>query len=468
MSDLAELSATELVSLFRAGAATPVEAVSACLERSSADAATTNAVITSCYEPALDAAEVATRRYRDGSAGPLEGVPFGVKDTIATKGVRTTGGSSIYGDWIPHDDAALIERIQHAGGIVVAKHSAFSFALGDESRGDFGATRNPWDLDRTPGGSSSGSGAAVAARQVPVSIGSDTGGSIRLPATWCGVSGIKPTYGRVPVHGVMPLAWSLDTAGPLARTVEDLASFLQVMAGHDDRDSTSSRRPVGDYTGALRQGVAGLKIGVPQNWFLEICDPHIASAVERAAEIFAAEGAHIVPITLPNAHLTQAIGWFIILAELGSLHEGNLERLDEYDPGFSGHLVNSQFVTAQDYMRCLRLRSVIQADYETAFSEVDAILVPGNPSYAPKLDNMMCQVGDREYFWLEIAARTTFSANITGIPALSVPAGLGWNDLPLGIGILARPFDEETCFRVGHTYQQLTDHHRLAPPLAVA
>ena len=465
MTTLTELTGTELIERFRSGEVSPTDAVRAAIQQADRTEPAINAVITRTDELALAAAAESDRRYRDGTARPLEGVPIGIKDIIATAGVRTTAGSAIYRDWVPDYDATVTQRLRDAGAVIVAKHAPFPFALGSENNPHYGPTLNPWDTERTPGGSSSGSGASVAARQVPISIGTDTGGSIRLPATWCGVSGLKPTWGRVPNRGVMPLAWSMDTVGPLARSVADLALVLDVIAGHDPADASSSRHAKPDFRAELDKGVAGLRIGLPENWFLEKCDPQIVAAVEDAAERFTEAGATIVPVRFPHAELTQAIGWFTILGELASLHQITVDRLDEYDSGFAGHIVNGLFVSATDYLRCQRLRSLIQADYELAFRECDAILVPGNSSYAPKLADMMCQVGDTEYFWYEVAARCTFSFNITGLPTVAVPAGLGFKGLPLGIQIAAPPFREDLALRITHAYQQMTDHHRLAPPL---
>src|SRR5690606_23443213 len=223
--------------------------VRAAIEQTERTEPAINAVITRMNDLALAAAAESDRRYRDGTARPLEGVPVGIKDILATAGVRTTAGSAIYRDWVPDYDATVVKRLRDAGAVVVAKHAPFPFALGHENNPHYGPTLNPWDTERTPGGSSSGSGASVAARQVPISIGTDTGGSIRLPATWCGVAGLKPTWGRVPNKGVMPLAWSMDTIGPLARSVADLALVLDVIAGHEPADASSSRQPKQDYLG---------------------------------------------------------------------------------------------------------------------------------------------------------------------------------------------------------------------------
>lgn len=466
MNPLIALDAGGLLDRFRSGELDPVDAVAASIAQMDRTEPMINAVLARRDEEALADADRSAERYRTGTARPLEGLPIGVKDIIDVAGMPTTGGSKIYRDRIPDRDATVVARLRAAGAVVVAKHAAFSFALGHERDGDFGATLNPWDLARTPGGSSSGSGAAVAARQVPVSIGSDTGGSIRVPAAWCGISGLKPTFGRVPTRGVIPLAWSMDTVGPLARSVGDLALVLDTIA--DDRTAAGAqpREGRGPHAAVLERGVDGLRIGVPTSWFMERCDPDIVAAVDDAARRFAAAGASIVEVEVPHADLSQPVGWFTMLAELASLHEINLDRIDDYDAGFRGHIANGAFVAASDYARCLRLRSLIQSDYEIAFATCDALLVPGNASYAPRLDDMLCQVGDEHVFWYEVAARCTFSFNITGMPAVAVPAGLGSNGLPLGIQIAGPPFAEATILRVAAAFEQQTAHRHLAPAMA--
>jgi aspartyl-tRNA(Asn)/glutamyl-tRNA(Gln) amidotransferase subunit A len=418
-----------------------------------------------CAERALASAAAAERRWAAGGdpTRPLDGIPYALKDIIATAGVRTTGGSSIYGDWIPSESAALHERLEAAGGVLVAKLQTFAFAFGHEINTAFGEMRNPWDLARTAGGSSSGSGAALAAREVPLAVGTDTGGSIRIPAAFCGVTGLKPTFGRVPRHGVMPLAWTLDHAGPMARSVEDTARMLNVMAGKDQRDPTSAPAPVDDYLAALGGGVDGLRIGRPVDWFFDVVDPDVAAATDAAFTALASAGAKIVDVRLPQTHLAEAIGWIILFAEMASLHGVTFPRLDEYDLGFAERLVNAQFVSASDYLRCLRLRPLVQADYEAALDQVDALLMPAAPSSAPAFDGMMCRVGDEERSWLEICARNTFPFNVTGMPALVLPAGLDRFGLPVAIQVAARPYDESTCLRIGHVFQQLTDHHLAVP-----
>ncbi|MDX6511088.1 MAG: aspartyl-tRNA(Asn)/glutamyl-tRNA(Gln) amidotransferase subunit [Gaiellaceae bacterium] len=267
--DLCDCTATELLGLYAAGDASPVEAVEACLTRIDRVEPEINAVLTLLGEAALDQARLSAERWTKGVAGPFDGVPFGLKDIVATEGVLTTGGSALYRDFVPTEGASLADRMLAAGGILLAKLQTYEFACGGSFNKTFGIVRNPWDTERTTGGSSSGSAAAVSACELPVAIGTDTGGSVRIPAAWCGTTGLKATFGRVPRHGVMGLSWTLDHAGPMTRSVADAALTLGIVAGKDDRDPTSSARPLDDYLAACDRPVSGLRVGVPTNWFTE-------------------------------------------------------------------------------------------------------------------------------------------------------------------------------------------------------
>jgi aspartyl-tRNA(Asn)/glutamyl-tRNA(Gln) amidotransferase subunit A len=465
MTGLADLTATELIDLYRTGAASPVEAVRDCLERIDALEPLVNAVLLLRGEECLAEAVHSAERYRRGTAGPLEGVPYGLKDIVYTAGVPSTGGSKIYGDLVPTESAALADRLEAAGGLLLAKLQTFEFAFGGEINTHHGPMPNPWDLERTAGGSSSGSAAALAARYLPLTVGTDTGGSIRVPASFCGVTGLKATFGRVPRHGVMPLSWTLDHAGPMARSAADAALMLGVMAGHDERDPTALTAPPGDYPAALTEDLRGVRVGVPTDWFFAVCDPQVEAAARAAIEVLADAGAEIVDVALPHAGLVEIICWTIMYAEAASLHEITFDRLEDYDTRFAERLVDSQFVTATDYLHALRARNVIQRDFEAALSTVDAIVSPGSPVVAPRLDTMLAEVGDELVSWLDVCARCTMPYNLTGMPALSIPSGLDDRGLPVGISIAARPLDEATCLRVGHAYQRRTSHHQRVPPL---
>jgi len=465
MAELADMSAAELLQVYASHEASPVEATRACLKQMETFEPQINAVLTYCADQALSAAHESEARWLKGDVRALEGVPFGLKDIIATSGIRTTGGSRLYADYLPADHAVVADRLLDAGGVLLAKLQTFEFAFGADPA--YGRTANPWDLERTPGGSSSGSAAALAAREIPFALGTDTGGSIRVPATFCGVCGLKPTFGRVPRTGVMGLSWSLDHVGPMARSVSDIALVLSVISGHHPSDPTSSESVVEDYSGALEGGARGLRIGIPRDWFFDVCDSEIKSSTEAAVRELELAGAHIVEVDLPHAHLSDptTVGWLIIYPECASLHELDNERLNEYGNEFAQLLINAQFVNAIDYLRALRLRHLIQLDFQAAFTKVDAIITPGAAAVAPRFADMLVRIGDKDYDWLEVIPRTTTIFNMTGMPALSIPSGLSSTGLPIGFQIAATPFHDATCLRVGHVYQQLTEHHRARPPL---
>jgi len=459
VSELWELTAQDLLDAFATGAASPTEALDSCLGRINEVDGDINAVLTVCEERGRAEARESERRWAAGEARPLEGIPYGLKDIIATASIRTTGGSSIYRDHVPAEDACLTARLTAAGGVLAAKLQTYEFAFGGEINTHYGAMRNPFDLRRTTGGSSGGSGGAIAARELPLAIGTDTGGSIRLPAAYCGITGLKPTYGRVPRHGVMGLAWTLDHAGPMARTVEDTALMLGAIAGFDARDPQCVDVAVPDYGAALDGDISGTTVGVPTSWFFEKVHPDVSAACDDALATLAGLGCEVVPVDLPGIDLAEHIGWVMLSAEVASYHEGTFGRLDEYDGRFAERLANAQFVTAKDYLAAQRHRGVVQAGMTTAFESVDVLLTPGTPTTAPLLGEMVADLGDLQVPWLSVAACCTFPFNVTGMPALVLPSGLAADGMPTSIQLAARPFDELTCLRVGHAFQQATAHH---------
>jgi aspartyl-tRNA(Asn)/glutamyl-tRNA(Gln) amidotransferase subunit A len=349
--------------------------------------------------------------------------------------------------------------------VLLAKLQTFEFAAGSNA-----TTSNPWDLDRWPAGSSSGSTVAVAAREMPLAIGTDTGGSIAIPAAFCGVVGLKPTFGRIPRAGIMPLSWTLDHAGPITRSALDAAIVLQVLAGPDPRDPTSATAPVADYRDSINAGLEGLRIGVPTEWFFDVCDPEVEAATRAAIALLEGHGAHIREIAFPSTHQVDlhAIELTIIYAELASLHEVTFEHLAEYGQEFQHLLVRSQFTSATDYLKALRARHLVQLDFQRAFEDVDAIITPGGICTAPRHDHLVARIGAEERPLIDVISRPTAIMDIVGVPSLTIPAGFDHLGLPIGIQVAARPYDEAMCFRIAHTYQQLTDFHRAVPPLVQA
>jgi aspartyl-tRNA(Asn)/glutamyl-tRNA(Gln) amidotransferase subunit A len=469
MSSLSDLTCIELLDVFAAHQASPTDAVHACLERIDAVDSQINAVLTLCAEDALTSAKESEKRWRSDPR-PLEGIPFGLKDIVLTEGVPTTGGGRVYETFEPVRDGTVAARLREAGGILLAKLHSWEFA---GSGIPFGQTRNPWNTEHMAGGSSSGSAAAVSARELPLAIGTDTGGSLRGPSAFCGITGLKPTFGRVPRFGVMALSWTLDHIGPMVRSVEDVAACLEVIAGHDVNDPSSGTAHVPRYRQCLEQGVAGLRIGIPKNWFFELCDAEIRDATLAAAETLESAGASIVEVSIPVLDEINpgALLWLIGNPEAASLHEINSSTLDLYAPESISRLLDGRMVMAVDYLRALRLRHLLQKGFGDVFDVVDALVTPGAIAVAPRIEvpdsivEAWAVINGERHKWLDVIGRATSVFNLVGIPALTLPSGLHGTGLPMAIQISSRPYGEEVCLRLGHTYQSATDHHRATPAL---
>jgi aspartyl-tRNA(Asn)/glutamyl-tRNA(Gln) amidotransferase subunit A len=451
------LDAHELLDRYRRGATDPSEVVEACLARIDAVDDRVHSVVTRCDERARARAAESARRWAEGTPRALEGIPIGVKDIIETAGLRTAAGSAIWADHVPVHDAVAVARVEAAGAVVIGKTATPELAFGDERQP--GVT-NPWSPERWTGGSSSGSAAALAARLVPLALGTDTGGSIRVPSSYCGVTGLKPTFGRVPRTGVFPVSWTLDHVGPMACTAADAALLLSVLAGPDASDPSCSTRPVDDYVAAVDTGVAGLRLGVPGGWLTETCDPAVLQARDEALHHFAVRGATIVPVELPHAELGGTVAWIITVVEFASHHESRLDRIGEYSASAAQRLAAGARVSALDYTKALRARELVQRDLDAAFAVADALVLPATPSVAPELATFFDD-GDR--LWLEKVARTFLPFNVTGAPALVLPTGFD-GAVPTAMQIVARPFAEATCLRVGAAWQAGTEHHLRVPP----
>ena len=472
------LTISEVAPLLKSKRLSPVELTSAYLDRIDQLNPKVNAFITTLRDEALQSAralesEIAAGRYR----GPLHGVPIAVKDIFATNGHRTTCGSKILKDNITHYDATVVARLKAAGIILLGKLTMSEFAFGDDVNPLTGQrpTRNPWNLERSASGSSSGSGAAVAASMCAGALGTDTGGSIRTPSAFCGIVGMKPTYGRVSRYGVTPLAWSLDNAGPMTKSVEDNALLLGIIAGADPADRMCSERPPDDYLKLLRTGVRGLRIGLPKNYFLEYATRDVGEAVREAARTLERQGASIHDVDLP--HLKYAIGaeTAIIFAEPLAYHQKYIRqgKFDEYTDWNKASWDAARFVSGADYVQSQRVRRFMIRDFEKAFEQVDVIFAPGVATEANPIeeDLLTDKLPTRDVpagmitLW-EIVSRMTFPANLTGVPALVLPCGFSTAGLPLSLQIMGRHYDEGTVYRVGAAYEQATDWHSRRPELA--
>jgi aspartyl-tRNA(Asn)/glutamyl-tRNA(Gln) amidotransferase subunit A len=458
---LHDLTLAEAATLVRDRSVSPVELTRAMLERIERLDAQLASFITVTAGPALDEARAAEQRLGSRSAlRPLHGVPIALKDLFDTAGVRTTAGAKILADRVPQTDATVVARLRESGAVLLGKLNMHEFAYGvTTSNPHFGVCRNPWARSRIPGGSSGGSGAAVAAGLCYGSLGSDTGGSIRIPSSLCGITGLKPTYGRVSRAGVLPLSWTLDHAGPMTRTVEDTALMLQVIAGHDPADPASAGVSVPDYRAALDGGVRGLRIGLPRRYFFEGVEPEVASAVEQAAIALRDGGAALVDVDIPDIEWTGQVFAPIISAEAAAYHHRWLaERPQDYGDDVRLRLIPGLTYPAVQYVNAQRLRRRVVEGFLTALNAADVLLTPTMPFTAPEIDTTVVATPNP-------LTRFTFPVNVSGLPALSVPCGFDSKGLPIGAQLIGRPFDEPTLLRAGHTYQRLTDWHTRRPPL---
>ena len=449
----------ELSARYRARELSPVEVTKTLLARIEKLDPALHAFVTPAPERALADARAAEEALRRGDSRPLLGIPIGHKDIYLTRGIRTTGGSALFADWVPDQESTVVRKWAEAGTVLLGKLITHEFAFGLQFPGHrFPPARNPWNSEHIPGGSSSGSGAALAAGMLYGATGSDTGGSIRGPAAFCGISGIKPTYGRVSRAGVMTLSWTLDHTGPMARTVEDCAYLLAGMAGHDAADPACSTRPVDDYVGALGGSVRGLRVGVPRNYFFEDVDAEIVRAFEDALGVLRKLGAEVRDLTVPSFDLSRSF-FLILAAEAFAYHEQDLRTKPElYGEVLRERIMAGGLVTASEYVQAQRVRMQICADVADVMKTVDVLATPTTPKPATPF---------KVAYDPELAfPRTNMPPfNLTGQPTLALPCGFSATGLPLSLQLSGRAFEETTVLRLGHAYQIATDWHTRRPPV---
>jgi aspartyl-tRNA(Asn)/glutamyl-tRNA(Gln) amidotransferase subunit A len=440
------------------------ELTAAALDRIERLNPSTNAMQTVMAESARERAKQADEELARGAGhGPLHGIPIAVKDLLRTAGVRTTGGSKLFEDYVPDYDATVVERLRAAGAVLIGKTGMHELAYGiTSSNPHFGAVRNPWDRDRIPGGSSGGSGAAVAAGMVSMAMGSDTGGSIRIPAAYCGVVGLKPTYGRVSRFGAMPLGFTLDHMGPLTRSVRDAAAVLNVIAGYDSRDETSSRRPVENYVPEPEPSIRGLRIGFPENFYFERLDQDVDAAVRAAFNIAASHGAEIVPLRVPDIAAINTVARVILLAEASALLEPYLEQRDQFGADVLALLDQGRLLPATDYINAQRLRRTMQREFAGLWPRVDCLFTPTTPITAPRIGETTVAVGSENEDVRLATTRLVRAINLLGLPAVSIPCGADRRGLPIGLQIVGPPFAEAVTLRVA---QALVPAEVPVPPL---
>jgi aspartyl-tRNA(Asn)/glutamyl-tRNA(Gln) amidotransferase subunit A len=483
--DLTTLTIHELTARYREGTARPTDATVAHLDRIAALDGKVNAYLTVARERALAAAAAADRRWAAGQPrGPLDGVPVAVKDVLCTKGLRTTCASRILESFVPPYDATVVERLETGGAVLLGKTNMDEFAMGSSTEhSGFFPTNNPWDLARVPGGSSGGSTAAVAADMAIAALGTDTGGSIRQPASFTGTVGLKATYGRVSRYGLVAFASSLDQVGPITKDVTDAALVLGVVAGHDPLDSTSADVPVDDYAAALRRPIEGLTLGVPREYFAEGVDPEVERAVREAIDVLRGLGARTEPLSLPTTEYGLAAYYVIAPAEASS----NLARYDGVKYGLrvpgkdlidmSGrtraagfgaevkrrvmlgtYVLSAGYYDAY-YGKAQKVRTLVRRDFDAAFAKVDVIVAPTTP-------NLPFKHGEKEDpLAMYLNDAYTIPANLAGITGISIRCGFSQTGLPIGLQIIGKAFDEATILRVAYAYEQATTWLSRRPPL---
>jgi aspartyl-tRNA(Asn)/glutamyl-tRNA(Gln) amidotransferase subunit A len=461
--DPAFFTIAELNRLYDRRELSPVEVTQALLDRIAAYDGRLHSFIRVTPEVALAEARTAERELTAGRRrGPLHGIPYALKDIIDTTSIPTTGHSRLCQDYVPTADAHLVTLLKAGGAVLMGKLATWEFALGGPSWDlPWPPARNPWNLDTLPGGSSSGAGAAVAAGFVPAAVGTDTGGSIRGPAAVCGIAGLKPTYGRVSRRGVFPNTFTMDHCGPLTRSAEDIALFLQVVAGFDPEDPGSEDTPVPDYAAALTGRIEGLRLGLVEHWYAHGAHPDLAPAIAAAVELLRGLGAVVEPVGLSSLRDYTDCKTTISIAELYAIHEHNLKtRPQDFGRILRNRVLPGALIRAEDYVQALRWRTVLAREQALALKCYDALLTAGALGVAEPADP------DRPDRLVSVPS-ITMPFSVGGLPALAIPCGFSRAEgLPLSLQIAAAPFAEATVLRIAYAYQQATDWHRRQPDLA--
>jgi aspartyl-tRNA(Asn)/glutamyl-tRNA(Gln) amidotransferase subunit A len=467
------------------GEITPSDLTNDVLKRISSVEEKIRAYVTVNSEDALIQAKAAGERLKQGDKQALTGIPIAVKDNICAEGVRTTCSSKILENFVPPYESSVTKKLKESGYILIGKTNLDEFAMGSSTENSaFGLTSNPWDISRVPGGSSGGSAAAVAADMCIAALGSDTGGSIRQPAAFCGVVGLKPTYGRVSRYGLVAFASSLDQIGPITKTVRDSAILLNIFSGYDPYDSTSANLPVPDYTSVLGESIKGIKVGIPKEFFAKGLDSEVEDSVKKAVKELESLGALPVEISLPHTGYAVAVYYILATSEASSnlarydgvkygLRVEGEDLLDMYmktrEAGFGAEVkrriilgtyaLSSGYYDAY-YKKAQQVRTLIKQDFDKAFEKVDAIVTPTTPTPAFK-------AGEKtdDPLQMYLADIFTISVNLAGVPGISIPCGFTSNNLPVGLQIIGKQFDEETILKISYAYEQSTDWHKRRPKL---
>jgi aspartyl-tRNA(Asn)/glutamyl-tRNA(Gln) amidotransferase subunit A len=486
MLKIYEMSISQLRELLKKREISCCEVTESFIDRINTIDSKINAFLLPTYDLAIKQANDADKRIKNGEDSPLLGIPIGLKDLICTKGVKTTAGSLILKNFIPPYNATVVEKMFRAGAVLIGKLNLDEFGMGSSGENSaYKPTFNPWDTSRTPGGTSSGPAAAVASGECPGALGSDTGGSIREPASFCGVVGVKPTYGRVSRYGLIAFASSCDHIGCIGRNVQDSAMILNVISGHDPKDSTSSPKSVPNFTANLGESIKGIKIGLPKEYFVKGVDTIVAETVKKAAYKLSELGAEIMEISLPHTEYAVAAYYIVATTEASS----NLARFDGVNYGHrakdTGNIIEMYIKSRSEgfgsevkrrimlgtyalsagyydayYLKSLKVRTLIKNDFINAFRSVDAIIAPVAP-FPP------FKIGDRIHDPLQMYLADIFTVpvSLSGLPAMSIPCGFTYDNLPIGLQIIAPPFAEEVMFKVAFAYEQSTEYHKRKPSL---
>ena len=467
-TEICYLSAGELSRLIQSKEISPVEVVEAHLERIGVLEPTLNSFITLLPEQARAAARQAEREIQAGQyRGPLHGIPLGLKDLYYSKGVRNTSGTRIFDEYVPDFDCTVAAKFNEAGAILMGKLNLHQLAYGPTGENlDYGHMHNPWNPENITGGSSGGSGSAAAAGQCTITMGTDTGGSVRIPGALCGLAGLKPTYGRVSRYGITMLCWTLDHPGPMTRTVEDCALVMNAIAGYDPNDPASADLPVPDYAKALTGDVRGLRVGVPKEYFEVPIDPQVERAVRKAIDVLGELGATVTEVSWPMWHQSAPISTTVLMAEASAAHARLVRtRGDQLNPAVRLRIESGFFISGPDYLQAQRARALFNRECRDLLNEVDILAGPTEPITAHKIGATSVQVGDTTMGSIPALTQQTRAYNLNGFPSITVPCGFSEDGLPMGLQLAGRPFDEETVLRAAHAYEQATDWHKRRPPL---
>lgn len=464
MTELTTLSLRDVAAKIKARDVSPVEVTQACLDRAAATEPKLSAFSRLMGESAMAEARAAEAEIAAGNwKGELHGIPVGIKELYDVTGVPTTSSSKVRENWVASSDCASVAQLRAAGAVILGKTHTHEFAYGISTP----TTRNPWDTDRMPGGSSGGSGSTVAAGSTYMSMGSDTGGSIRIPAAVCGTVGLKPTFGRCSRAGVTSLSWSLDHVGPLARTVADTAVCLNALAGYDPRDPGSVDIATEDYTAALGKDVKGLRIGVPTNYYFAPIDPEVEAAVRAAIDLLAGEGAVVSEVEIPYADQIMAVEFALCMPEASEYHRAMLRASPElYTEDVRTFLEAGELVPATRYVQALRVRQMMQRAWAKMFDDIDLLVAPAVPSPATRVGQETIDWGGgAEEPVTPAFVRLSAPANVTGLPSIATPCGFTAGGLPVAFQAIARPFAEATAIRLCDAYQRMTDWGTRRPDL---